>query len=93
MQTVMLEICKRSPNGTLYDASHNGEIIVRSSRDPEHAAVRALLARGIYGPVQFETGGRARSSFRSIEAAAKWSVTDDDSGLHRRIYKPRPDLE
>ena len=34
-----------------YDVRLCEEVIVRGSRDPEHDAARALLARGITGPM------------------------------------------
>jgi uncharacterized Rossmann fold enzyme len=78
-----------------YEARLGDEVLVKSHRDPEHAAARALLERGITGRMT-TTGldGKPRMHF-DIETAAQWSITEDDRGLHRTRWKPfsRTDVE
>jgi hypothetical protein len=73
-----------------WDAFLAGERIVSASRDPEHDAARALLARGMAGP--FETAhadGRPRMRFASIEATAGRMVSEEGlRGLKLRRWKP-----
>src|SRR5262245_49533461 len=61
-----------------YAVSFRGEIIVESSRDPETALARALLARGFVGKVRVIDArtGRHRSTV-DIESAARLTVRED----------------
>ena len=65
-------------------------VIVDSSRDPEHAAARALLARGITGRMTtLDASGNPRMHF-DIETAAGHSVTEGDRGLQLQRWKADP---
>jgi len=62
-------------NGTFIAEGHD---LTVTSRDPEHALCRALVAAGVVdGPVQFYRGETPSLSFRSIYRAAQWRVTQD----------------
>jgi hypothetical protein len=71
-----------------YHVTLDGEEIVWASRDPEHDAARALLARGFTGP--FETVGEdgvVRMRFRDVAETAKWSIVEESrDGLRRRLW-------
>jgi hypothetical protein len=71
----------------------DGEIIVVGSRDPEHDAARALLAKGITGKLTFVDAhtGRPRTVI-DIDQAAKLTV-EENSGYGPRVrkWKPMPD--
>jgi len=89
MITVEL-FAKKKPNNRhwyAYDVLLGGEIIVSSSRDPEHDLARALLARGIKGVIEIIDGrtGKPRSRI-DIEPAAKHGI---GSNLDRYNWKPR----
>lgn len=74
--------------------AETGEVLLRSARDPEYDAARALQERGVTG--SFETihqHGGPGMRFPSIEEAAKWQVSDPDDGLrppHLIRWKPFP---
>ena len=58
-----------------YDVRLCEEVIVRGSRDPEHDAARALLARGITGPMTtMRANGMVCMHFASIEKTARLTV-------------------
>ena len=74
-----------------YDVQPGEEVIVRGSRDPEHDAARALLARGITGPMTtMRANGMVCMHLVSIEKTAHWSVREDDVGLRLQRWKPFP---
>jgi hypothetical protein len=75
----------------LYDVAFAGEVIVKSSRDPEHDAARALLARGITGRMEtLGSDGKVRMHL-TIEKAAELTVTEaNDRGLELRRWKASP---
>ena len=67
-----------------------GDEVIANSRDPEHAACRALLAKGVTGTVRFWSDvygpqKDCRSSL-DIERGAKVSVTDPDRGVVRAVW-------
>jgi hypothetical protein len=64
-----------------YDVQLGEEVIVRGSRDPEHDAARALLARGITGPMTTtRANGMVCMRFASIEKTAGLTVVERSSG-------------
>lgn len=65
------------------------EPLVKSHRDPEHAACRALLGRGITGRVTFvhaKTGTAGLSM--DIEKGAGLTTFEDERSLRIREYVP-----
>src|SRR5687768_14081918 len=77
-------------NGYVYDVAFRGELIVSRARDPEHAAARALLSRGITGTLELidANTGRTRTRF-DIEVAAGFTVAEgDERGLCRQTWRP-----
>jgi len=71
-------IAKVQPNRKhwhAYDVQLNGVTIVADSRDPEHDAARALLARGITGPATV-FDGRPRTIIPDIEKAAGYCTKE-----------------
>jgi hypothetical protein len=78
---------------SLYCVEFDGEIIVVCSRDPEHDAARALLAKGIIGKLTFVDAntGKPRTLI-DIEKAAKLTVSEESrDGLRVRKYRESPD--
>ena len=67
------------------------EVIVEATRDPEHDAARALLARGITGPmVTTRANGVPCMRFASIEGMAGFSMEEGPSGPKRvRLHRPQ----
>ncbi len=65
-----------------FQASVAGEIIVESSRDPEHAAARALVARGVIGEMvtRWQGSPLLATRPRDIEAVARINVVDRPAG-------------
>jgi voltage-gated potassium channel Kch len=100
-----LKVYRRAQNwhskGRYYSMHLNtpdGELLVDRSSDPEHAAARALVARGYLGPFvvlvpsAFDPEKWIVSlRFESAEAAAKVSVVEEDRhGLKVIRYRPGP---
>jgi hypothetical protein len=72
-------IVKTQPNRKhwyAYDVQLDGVTIVADSRDPEHDAARALLARGITGTATVFDGGKARTVIPDIEKAAGYCTKE-----------------
>jgi hypothetical protein len=68
--------------------SFNGEVLVASSRDPEFAACRALLARGIRGKVKvIDDNTRRHRSTVDIERGAKLTCEEGAHGPHFVKYR------
>ena len=76
-----------------FDALADGEAIVSGSRDPEHAAARALVARGITGQMVTRWLGSAHLSTRprDIEAVARHFISEEGTnGLRHRKWRGEP---
>ena len=67
----------------------DGEPLVIRHSDICHACCRALLARGVTGVVTFyhQTSGTPGVTM-DIATGARWTITEDDRGLHVRPYRP-----
>jgi hypothetical protein len=62
----------------LFSVEFDGEIVVVCSRDPEHDAARALLAKGITGKLAFVDAQTSEPrTFIDIEKAAKRTVREN----------------
>ena len=71
-----------------YDVQLDDEVVVRGSRDPEHDAARALLARGIVGPMTTtRANGVPCMYFASIEDTARLTVMETAKGFEVRRWK------
>jgi hypothetical protein len=86
---------KKKPNHRAYyayDVEFDGDLIVESSRDPEHDLARALLARGIKGAVTLHDAstGKPRTII-NIEKAARWRVEDGKTALRCQRYRETGD--
>ena len=84
--------CDAARHGYAWHVEYDGERIVTGSRDPDHDACRALLARGVTGRVEFIDGksGRLRLSIASIEEAARWRMEEGPTGPCRRRVDRSP---
>lgn len=90
---------KSTPSGTTFDileGAPGGPCLVSSSRDPEHSAARALVARGyvgpftVYAPSLTEAGRWVPAlRFKSAEASSKW-VAQEAGSVGPRFAKWRP---
>lgn len=81
---LIVEVKANNRHWYTYDILLDGDVIVADSRDPEHDAARALLARGIKGEAELAVDCKPRSRI-NIEKAAPWSV---GSNLERYRWKP-----
>ena len=84
--------CDAARHGYAWHVEYDGERIVTGSRDPDHDACRALLARGVTGPVEFIDGktGRLRFTIACIEEAARWHMEEGPTGPRRRRVDRSP---
>jgi hypothetical protein len=86
----MTPVVYLTPAGHMWNTTFEGEPLTRLSRDPEHEACRALLARGVTGRVTFiqaKTGTPGLSM--DIEKGARLTVRED--GRLRLVkYSPFP---
>jgi hypothetical protein len=73
-------------------SAHLGEeLIVKRKVDPEHAACRVLLSKGITGRVTFVHADNGMAGLTmDIETGAKFSTVEDDAGLRTIPYVPFP---
>ena len=79
--------------GQFYSVLLGDEVLVPLSLDPEHAACRALVAKGFTGPAEFWRQGadHPRMLIRDIERAAKFSVSEAEAhGPKLTRYQPFP---
>jgi hypothetical protein len=69
------------PYTGLYSVEFNGEVIVKSSRNPEFDLARALLAPGLAGSVTLVDANtlRPRIVIKDIAKAAKFTVRENRS--------------
>ena len=89
----MIEIVLRPGRGPgRFEAMHAGEVIVESSRDPEHAAARALVARGVTGlfATRWQGSSHLATRPRDIATTANWSLIEDRRCLRRSRWQPFP---
>jgi len=76
----------------------DGELLVDRTRDPEHSAARALVARGYTGPFEVFVPSAldpekwvASLRFKSAGVAAKFSLVEEErKGLKLIRYRPGP---
>ena len=69
--------------GARWRVWHAGAVLVDNTRDPEHAAARALLARGITGRAEtYSMGGTVARIRFDIATKAQFSM-DDGKALRR----------
>lgn len=89
--TTQITIRPRLNADHLYDVDYAGERLVSGTTDPEHAAARALLARGITGYCEtLDKTGQRRFRFE-IEGYARTRMKDSDrDGLQVVPYVPSP---
>ena len=74
-----------------YSVEFAGDLIVKRSTNPEHDACRALLARGVTGPLLLLdcATGKERSRI-DIERGALWLVSEGQHGFRLTRWKPFP---
>lgn len=72
-----------------WDVLFNGDLLISRHHDPEHAACRALLARGLTGKVAFvHTNGMAGMTM-DIEKGAGLTVSENEHhGPYFTQYQP-----
>ena len=89
---VFLECIKHAPTGARYRVTYQGEVLIASTRDPEHDAARKLLRRGITGMLETWRHGVPYAAMRlDIEDAAKWTITEGPcTPLHRVRWRSYP---
>jgi hypothetical protein len=66
-------------NGQRYRVSWAGKTLIESTRNPEHDACRALLARGITGRLEvWRAGTTFPASSIDIERGAGWTISETE---------------
>lgn len=64
-------------SGARFEVTHNGKTLIESSRDPEHDACRALLAKGLTGTLEtYHPGGTVARMRLDIERGAKLGINE-----------------
>jgi hypothetical protein len=78
--------------GDRYDVEYLGELIVIGSADPEHAAARALVNRGIGGSAETIDGatGEVRMRFAIERFAGTRTVERNSGGLATEPWRRMP---
>lgn len=67
-------------HGARWRVWHAGQVLVHNTRDPEHAAARELLARGIAGTAEtYSAGGLLARMWFDIASKALFIVEDSKS--------------
>ena len=89
---VFLECIKHTDTGARYRVTYKNEVLLESSRDPEHDAARALINNGITGTQETWRQGATFATTRlDIEDAARWRIIEGSSrGLRRVRWNPFP---
>ncbi|MBR2534648.1 MAG: hypothetical protein IKE66_01110 [Hyphomicrobium sp.] len=76
---ILIERVGSGQRGEFWKAMHDGIVIVKSSRTPEHDAARELKAMGICGTMETRHAGSAIVSMRmNIDTAADRSVIESE---------------
>lgn len=76
-----------------HEALCDGEVIVKSSRQPCYDGARALLARGVDPEtfIQWHNEHGTPDMRGKVGELAKWTVEESDrDGLRRRRWRPNP---
>jgi hypothetical protein len=88
MTEIVINPVSLGHTGQRWEARLGDEVIVKSSRDPEHDAARVLLARGITGRMTtVGADGVPRMSF-VIEKTAPFSLREVDRGMSIARWAP-----
>lgn len=92
MHRIDIERVGRNSRGDRWRVWYNGTVLIPSARDPEHAAARALLARGLTGMVEVWHMGANHPAFRlDIERSATRTVAETERHAPRlRTWRPPP---
>lgn len=91
MSEVLLTVerTKWIETGALYRVLHDGEVVVKNSRNPEHDACRWALKNTQAETAAFLKPDGSRYMTMNIEGAAKYTLTETETRTLRRI-KWRP---
>ena len=77
-----IEVAKYAPSGIRYRVWHDGEILIKSAREPLFEACRELVNLGVTGRVQMRRLGHERIDMECLIAvgATLTIVEGNDSG-------------
>jgi hypothetical protein len=91
---VELEPIGLTENGRRYRVIYAGKILVEGRRNPIFDACRALLARGITGPLEVWRRGRTRADMQlDIERGAGLAIWESATqSLQLAPWRPRPNI-
>jgi hypothetical protein len=95
MHRITIEPTNLSDGGQRYRATHDGDVLVGSSRNPEFDACRALLALGLTGKVEVLRPGSAFPAMRiDIECGARLTIIETERlGPRQSRWRPAPTHE
>ncbi len=79
-------VLRELPRGR-HRVEYEGEVLIEASEDPTFDACRALLARGIKGPMQTRHAG---SPYPSLRLGIEWGAGRRSDENNRRFAKWRP---
>jgi hypothetical protein len=84
---VELEEGNLTPKALLYNVYHEGKLLLKGARDPEHEAARKLRDLGYTGRIGFfSVGGQIlRSSSPCLVSLAGWTITEPKNQAPRRV--------
>jgi hypothetical protein len=84
----------RGERGQHYRVSYEGAVLIDETWNPELAACRELLARGIVGRLEVWRRGKSHPDMLvpDIAKAAEWTVKENETrGPHFGRWQPRPE--
>jgi hypothetical protein len=90
-QRIWIEATGLGGRGQRYRVTHNGVLLIGSTKNPEFDSARALLARGIVGQVEVWRHDVNYPAMRfDVEKAAKLTIEESDRSGPRFIrWQPR----
>lgn len=89
MHHVYIKPHKVTQTGQTFAVRYKGEVLITSSKDPEHVAARELVDRGFTGEMQTYMNDIPGLYYKDIEKVALKSVSEEPKrGLREKTYRP-----
>jgi hypothetical protein len=83
---IYIEPVSLGERGHRYRVTYAGDVVIESTRNPEHDACRALLAKGIDGRLEvWRVGTTFAASSIDIERGAAWTISETEERSLRLV--------
>ena len=87
---IEIEPIHTTTKGQRYRVWHNGEVLLKSARDPEHEAARELSKIGVTGRLQTKRKGRDQIDMEGLIAVMATQTIIEGDKIQPRLAKWSP---